>query len=122
MKRLGTINVLGSTLEVIIATPAEVGDENLLSDQVHATFEGDTNIIRLNQSSSLAPGQARGNLLHEMVHAWFKMSGAGFYLHTLLPDANGNALERAEETLVRMLTPAIDSSLNDLFKMLCKRK
>ena len=117
MKHLGRINVLGELVGVVLGTIDDFSDTDM-SENVCASYDGKENVIRINVERSKSPGQARGNLLHELVHAWFRISGARYFLSTQMPKFSTEALDEVEETLVRMLTPAIDSSFDDLEKIL----
>lgn len=113
MKRVGKVIVLGVVVTVVICTTAEVGDEELMSDLVNATYEQDTQTVRLNADSCSEPSAARHYILHELMHAWFAISGARHYLRTKM----GMSVEQfdvIEEDLIRMLSPAVNSSFDGL--------
>ena len=117
MKHLGTLNVLGELVRVLIGSVEEFDDTDM-SDDTAAGYSQEDNTIRLNSRWCGSYSQARGNLLHEMVHAWFRISGARHYLRTQMPQFTGEKVDEIEEVLIRAIVPAIDSSLDGLVKML----
>lgn len=121
MKHHGTINALGQKILVRQGTVDEVGDESMLSHTTHATFDVDSNTITLNTDCNVNSDQRLDNVVHEMGHAWFGLCGIRNYLRDLFPDNNEAFINKVEEAMIRMQTPAIVSSLPDLARFLPKR-
>lgn len=109
MKRVGKITVLGVTVCVVVASVEEVGDAKTLSDDDYASYEDSNNTIYLNAKYG-EPSSLQANLSHELMHVWFEQSGARYYLRTMLR-MTSTEFEPVEETLIRMMSPALLSSL-----------
>lgn len=119
MKLLGTVNVLGVPLKVIRTSVDEVADPDLLTDNEQATFEPDTNTIRLNETCAGNPEFEAFNLVHEMGHAWLGLSGVRQYLRDRLGVSDAE-WEKIEEVIVRMYAPAVNSSLKSLATVIAR--
>jgi len=113
VKRVGRVSVLNVAVSVVMATVDEIGDSNLLSTAVNATYEQDTQTIRLNKDSCSEPTAAWHYLLHELGHAWFAISGARHYLRSKL-GMTPEQFDVVEDDLIDMLSPAINSSFSEL--------
>lgn len=105
---------------VCMSTPAHAEGVEC-PEGCHAQYNTQTNTIWLNAESCSRPDMLFANLIHEVVHAWLSSSGAIYYLRTMMPDLTEEAFgTKIEETLVRMVSPAIESSIRDLATFLPK--
>lgn len=104
---------------VVVTTPAEVDDEKILTDAEHASFDVEANVIRLHEASSGEVAARNHHLCHELIHGWMGLSGARYYLRTLLRMTSAE-FEAVEENLVRHLTPALSSSAPGLARVMAK--
>lgn len=120
MQRVGTVDVVGVKVGVVKTTTEEAGDENLMSDEVNATYDQDAQLVRLNEASCGEPTASKFYACHEVLHAWFANTGARYYLRNLLRMTVAE-FDLVEENVIRMFTPAMLSShegLSQVFKAL----
>ncbi len=113
---LGKVTVLSVPYEVVIAHPDD--SDGKLTDDDHAVHDEEGARFILHEGRNFHGERTFGNVVHEVLHAWLEDSGADYYLASEIgkgnPSYNDDAHTLLVENLVRVLTPAVVSSIDDL--------
>lgn len=99
----GNLKICGLEYRVVYATSDEVPE--LAGNEGHTSCSTNTIAIR----SNLPPSRKRDTLVHEVMHAFLEASGVGSFL----ADRVRGDYDRIEETLIRLVTPAIIRLIED---------
>lgn len=113
MKTIGIVHVLGMPITVHRC----IVSDDVLEADTHACYVCDECAIYINDELNSVPERIWENIVHEIVHAWIEACGVHMYLRSLLHIDTKVQFDPIEENMVRMLSPAISSSLKDIEKL-----
>jgi len=107
---VGTVDVVSVPYSVVIAHPDDTA--GTLTDNDHGACDEERLQLILHEGRNFNGPRAWSNLAHEVLHAWFRESGAENFIHekTGKPESIDDLIEH----IIRMLTPALLSSFDDL--------
>lgn len=118
MQTLGTINVVGTLIPVVLATKEEAGAENI-DENGFAAYGWETATIALRVwPDKVRHASARfGDLSHETVHAIMMENGGSHVIQRWCPHLTSEQCDQFEEQLVRAIAPGIVTSIDDLIEL-----
>lgn len=118
MRTIGQINVVGTVVNVALATKDEEGPD--FDETSYGAYDPETSTIYLRDFGAKAPRPASArfsDLIHEAVHAVLWENGGTKLIEQYLPDSSPEARQMFEEQLVRCITPGLVTTWDGLMDL-----